>query len=351
MSRDELVQRIDLATTPLSVAIAAASEVLNRGGLVVYPTETVYGLGACATHAGGVSTLLEVKQRPVGKAISVLVPKTAVWHYLQPVQATKQAVERYLPGPVTVVGMAVPACVDERLFDERGTLGVRVSEHPIAAALAEAGPVTATSANPAGGARPRSPEHLLAAFSDHARGRIDLVLDAGELPAREPSMVLDTTQPIQQILRAGGEAFQGSETLLISEEDTLQAGEAFVAQHADALKAGAVFLLVDGELGAGKTRLAHGVARGLGVDRPVRSPTFTLMQEYPTPAGRFLHLDLWRAGAITAQELGLDTCAQPGTLVLIEWPGSLWEASLPGLVRRAKLEVLPDDRRRLSFVS
>lgn len=345
------MQRINLADTPLPAVLAAATEVLRRGGLVVYPTETVYGLGACATHPEGVSRLLDVKQRPVGKAISVLTQLEEVWSYVANTPSTRAAVERYLPGPVTVVGSALPSQLDQRLQDERGTLGIRVSSHPIAAELAKIGPITATSANPAGGARPRTPDELLAAFSLRARARIDLLLDAGTLPPAEPSMVIDTTQPVQEVLRAGGAEFVGLELLLPDEAATVAAGEAFVRQHTDALQSGPVFLLLDGELGAGKTRFAQGVARALGVDRPVRSPTYTLMHEYPTEHGRFLHLDLWRAGTAGQEELGLTALRDPHTLVLIEWPGALWSQALPGLTRRAHLQVLDGSGRCLRFVA
>lgn len=83
----------------------------------------------------------------------------------------------------------------------------------------------------------------------------------------------------------------------------------------------AVVVLLDGELGAGKTTLARGVLSGLGVTGSIRSPTFALLEPYETSRGRVVHLDLYRlAGAADLEQLGLADYDEGGTLWLVEWP-------------------------------
>jgi tRNA threonylcarbamoyladenosine biosynthesis protein TsaE len=136
-----------------------------------------------------------------------------------------------------------------------------------------------------------------------------------------------------------------SRSVLISEseDDTAEAG----AGLGRSLQAGSVVLL-EGELGAGKTAFVRGLAAGLGVeDDPVSSPTFTLVQEY---RGRLplLHADLYRISATESDDLGLDELGLQGVLA-IEWAEKISRRP-PGAIR-VLIEDLGDDRRRITIAS
>lgn len=99
------------------------------------------------------------------------------------------------------------------------------------------------------------------------------------------------------------------------------ATEALGAALASSLPPGPVLLTLAGELGAGKTTLARGLLRALGVTGPIRSPTYTLVEPYSTPAGEVLHLDLYRlSGPDELGELGYRDLAASAALVIVEWP-------------------------------
>jgi tRNA threonylcarbamoyladenosine biosynthesis protein TsaE len=128
-----------------------------------------------------------------------------------------------------------------------------------------------------------------------------------------------------------------------TEEETTSAGE----RLAESLKQGDVVLLY-GELGAGKTAFIRGVARGL--DAPpedVSSPTFTLVQEYPSPRATLYHVDLYRLESAEVDDLGLEELVDAGGIVAIEW-AERWLRRPAGAVE-VKIEDLGEDRRRIQI--
>jgi tRNA threonylcarbamoyladenosine biosynthesis protein TsaE len=107
-----------------------------------------------------------------------------------------------------------------------------------------------------------------------------------------------------------------------SEEETKKWAADFIRAHFnDALKP--LVLTLKGEMGAGKTQVAKGVAGALGVTGVVASPTFVLTREYQGEYGKLVHIDCWRVPEITPSELDLSTYFKPGTVVVIEWPEPL----------------------------
>jgi L-threonylcarbamoyladenylate synthase len=182
-------------------AVAAALERLRAGGVVVFPTESVYGLGADATSAAAVARLVAVRGREAGKPILVLVRDLAM---AEAMSATFPPVARRLacrlwPGPLTLVVPARPG-LPEPLTAGTGTIGVRVPGHPTAAALVAGlgGPLTAPSANPPGGASPRRIEAARAHFGD----AVDAYVDGGELPGGA-STVVAVDGDVVRVLREG----------------------------------------------------------------------------------------------------------------------------------------------------
>jgi L-threonylcarbamoyladenylate synthase len=181
-------------------AIPRALETLKRGGLVAFPTDTVYGVGALAFDAVAVESIYATKDRPVEKAIPILLggPEDLdkVTAEIPPIAAKLAA--RFWPGPLTLVVLKHPHLPD--VVSATPTVGVRVPDHPVARALLRAaGPMAVTSANLSGEASPTTAEEV----SRQLNGRIPLILDGGETPGGVPSTVVHClgTEPI--ILREG----------------------------------------------------------------------------------------------------------------------------------------------------
>ena len=189
------------APDPESMQRAAA--VLRRGGLVAFPTETVYGLGALAADRDAVRSVFEAKGRP---GTDPLIVHGADRSQLEPVvsdwpPAADQLARRFWPGPLTLVLSRTPALPAE-VSSGRPTVAVRVPAHPVALALlrATAAPVAAPSANRFGRISPTTAEHVLAELD----GRVDLVLDGGPTTLGIESSVVDLTGPVPELLRPGG---------------------------------------------------------------------------------------------------------------------------------------------------
>jgi len=176
--------------------IEKAVSVLMHDGIVIYPTETVYGLGADAFSDEAILKVYEVKKRPLAMPISIAVSD---FDMLGAVARTEPWMEKFLkeflPGPVTVVLPArnsVPAI----LTGGTGQIGIRIPAHPLALQLIEKfdAPITATSANLHGAKDPQTPEECTIPR--------ELLIDGGRLPGT-PSTVVDL--PEKQILRAGAD--------------------------------------------------------------------------------------------------------------------------------------------------
>ncbi|QLG49800.1 L-threonylcarbamoyladenylate synthase [Natrinema halophilum] len=164
-----------------------AADAIDTGSLVVYPTETVYGLGAAALDSDAVGRVYEVKERDRSKPISFAVPSVpSALQYVRATDRERRFMASFLPGPVTVLCRRREAVPDE-LTAGRGRVGVRVPDHDLALALCErAGtPVTATSANVSG----RESARTLAAVDPEIREATEVVLDGGETPGSESTVV------------------------------------------------------------------------------------------------------------------------------------------------------------------
>jgi L-threonylcarbamoyladenylate synthase len=188
--------------TPQPDVVRQAVETLKRGGLVAFPTDTLYALGADARDAEAVERVFTVKGRQHGKPLSVLVASAAQAAALaQPLSPDIAAVmQAFWPGPLTLVVRASDA-LPSSLSAQTGTLGLRLPGGSVAQALLAAmgGPIIGTSANKTGGADPADAKMVQRAIG----GQIDLLLDGGRVPLGVPSTVLDCTQSPARILREG----------------------------------------------------------------------------------------------------------------------------------------------------
>ena len=182
----------------LERAVAA----LERGGTIVYPTETVYGLGADATSENALQRLAAVKQRSRGKPIAVLVSSREMLEQIVAAvpAAAARLIDEFWPGPLT---LAFPAKggMSAVLTGGSGTVAARISSHPIAQALVErlGKPLTSPSANPAGAPPAREIEAARAYFG----AAIDAYLDGGALPGGPASTVVDCSSESPRLVREG----------------------------------------------------------------------------------------------------------------------------------------------------
>jgi L-threonylcarbamoyladenylate synthase len=174
--------------------IGQAVRVLQRDGLVVYPTDTVYGLGADAFSDDAIRRVYDAKQRPLSQPISVAVADLEMAQAVASIdEAALVFMERVLPGPVTVV-LRAKTCLPEILTGGTGLIGIRIPAHPVPEALTRMldGPITATSANLHGDPDP--------ATTNDVRVPHDLMIEGGKLPGT-PSTVVDLVH--RCILRQG----------------------------------------------------------------------------------------------------------------------------------------------------
>lgn len=186
--------------------IQATRTVLQNGGIVAHATETCYGLACDLTNLEAVKRLFAVKCRPALQPVSGLFPDvvaTEEWVTWSP--EARAIADAELPGPLTLI---LPLRSDRgvRIFPtpEGGlTLGIRVSSHPVAQALAVASgvPLSTTSANLHGQPSPYSAEEIAAQYAE-AEHTPDLILDSGTLERRSPSRILDFAGGLGTILRA-----------------------------------------------------------------------------------------------------------------------------------------------------
>ncbi len=170
-----------------STVLRAAAEAIQRGETIVYPTETVYGLGADATSPAAVERVFEIKGRSRNKPISMGVSDVdTALEYVRPTDRAKAFMRDFLPGPVTVVVNRGPEIPDV-LTAGRERVGVRVPDLELTRRLfAEAEvPVTATSANRSGSGSVRT----VAALSPGIRDRVRVVVDGGRTPGGGSTVV------------------------------------------------------------------------------------------------------------------------------------------------------------------
>ncbi len=183
--------------------IAAAAEIIKAGGLVAFPTETVYGLGADALDADAVLALFAAKNRPLDNPPIVHVADSKdVYKLAEEVSVKAELlVQQFWPGPLTLVMRRYPDVPDVTTAGLE-TIAVRMPKHPIALALIRASqtPIAAPSANLAGKPSPTLASHVYADLN----GRIDAILDGGATKIGVESTVLDVSVDPPMLLRPGG---------------------------------------------------------------------------------------------------------------------------------------------------
>ncbi len=182
--------------------IKLATDILKKGGMIIYPTDTVYGLGVDAENSMAIQRLFALKKRDLSKSISVMVSNVAsAQHYLTEISAIgKQLMQAFWPGALTIVGKASTS-VAEALQEKDATIGIRIPDNNLCLRLGEAfgKPITTTSANLSGDPECSSIEYINTAILLSA----ELILDAGITQGTIPSTVISIVNEEPLILREG----------------------------------------------------------------------------------------------------------------------------------------------------
>jgi L-threonylcarbamoyladenylate synthase len=201
-----IVLQID-SLKPELAKIRIAASLIKKGGLVAFPTETVYGLGANALNPKAVMALFRAKKRPMDNPPIVHISKMMdVYRLAETVPAkASEIMSGFWPGPLTLI-FKRSKIVPDVTVASLDTIAIRMPKHNVALALIEESdcPISAPSANLAGKPSPTSATHVLADLG----GRIDAVLDAGPTHIGVESTVLDLTVEPPQILRPGGTSYE-----------------------------------------------------------------------------------------------------------------------------------------------
>jgi len=182
--------------------VEKAISILKQGGIVAFPTDTVYGLGACATNQQAVERVYRVKERPQNMALPLLLAHVSqISEVAEPVpQIAWLLANKFLPGALTLVlpkSKSVPDIVTAGGI----TVAIRIPAHPIPVALVEGlgAPVIGTSANLSGKPSALTADEVYAQFGN----RIDLVIDGGRCPGGRESTIVDVTEETPVVLREG----------------------------------------------------------------------------------------------------------------------------------------------------
>ncbi|MEI6690936.1 MAG: L-threonylcarbamoyladenylate synthase [bacterium] len=344
-------------------------QALTCGELVIYPTETCYGIAVDTTNPDAIAKLLEYKgdrHRQVAVAVS---NRNMAEQYVEINEIASNLYSHFLPGPITVISNSKHV-LDSRLESEQGTLGVRLPNYDFALRLIESfgKPITATSGNTSGKKEPYSLADWQKYTTSEKQQMVSIFVDAGKLQNRPTSTVVDTSLNEPMILRQGeivvanikGQSFTSK-----SVEKTKVIAQDILKKHLSLTNRYPLIFALQGPLGVGKTHFTQGLASLLGIIDNVNSPTFTLMKEYPFAcsgtvhprsdlnlgtvpdrnsrlqvekgstavegtvpnvdfkySGVLYHLDTWRLDNSHELEstLHFSTLLKPGNIIVLEWP-------------------------------
>lgn len=179
--------------------LSKVSDIYSQGGLFVYPTETLYGLGTNPFDEKALKRIYTVKKRPKDMPISIAVSNVEMMGKFGEVnEQVKKIVKHYLPGPVTLLIKSKSSLSE--ILAPKGKVGIRIPDHNIALKIIDlVGPISATSANLHNHPEPRNVNEAYDQLSDN----VDLFIDCGETRYNGPSTMVDCTEPSINIIRKG----------------------------------------------------------------------------------------------------------------------------------------------------
>lgn len=324
-----------------------AGEILMSSGLVIFPTETCYGAGVLATDQKAVDKLLKYKKRPHGKAISIAVDDIEMAYRYASINKTALDIyDRFLPGPITVISK-YNGGLAEGLASEFGTIGIRIPDYHFIRDLVNFidTPISATSANSAGKKTPYSIDDVLMNLTDTQKDLIDLIIDAGTLPKNPPSTVIDTTKSDLQILRRGqiGENSVVEKLEIKTPEEMQKLGKKLIHKNLEVIGDKGLIILFNAELGAGKTQFVKGIGEALKIKEIIKSPTYSLIEEYDSLHGKLIHIDAWRLENLEElKQLEIEQYMSKGNVLAVEWSGGA-ESYFLDLAQEKDVELISID--------
>ncbi len=182
--------------------IDRAVTILKEGGVIAYPTETFYGLGADAANEAAIEKIFTIKGRPSNNPVALIAGREEdIWPLVAEIpSAAQRLMKAFWPGPLTLI-LPASLAVHSRLTAGTGTIGIRISSHPIASALARTlgGPITATSANISGREECMTADRVLKTLG----GKLNAIIDGGPTMGGKGSTIVDMTAEPPAILREG----------------------------------------------------------------------------------------------------------------------------------------------------
>ena len=292
-------------------------KILKSGGLVVFPSDTVYGLLCDATNEIAVKKLIQFKDRPAGKPVSVFCNFDLINQLVTISNQQLAVLKQILPGPFTII-LSSKHKVNKFLESETGTLGIRIPMYRYIEGLVNKfnKPITATSANLAGRSPHYSVETLLKELSDKQKEFLGLIIDAGTLLRNKPSTIVDLSQTDVKILRQGDLNFSNRSQTFLSKtsEETKNIAKQILKENINKKSKPLVFI-IEGEMGVGKTVFVKGIGEQLGINNII-SPTFVIYYEY----GNFYHFDLYQIEDKSEfKNLGIEKLLKSGNILCFEW--------------------------------
>jgi len=349
-----------IKTTTASFLFQAAA-VIKNGGLVVFPSDTVYILAVDPRNPEAVKTLLSFKNRWPGKAVSIAVADIKMAEsYVKLTPKTRLLYKNLLPGPFTLVSPGYHR-VAAGIEAENGTLGVRIpASMEILALIKLLGfPITATSANLSGRTPHYSVPSFLNTLSQKKKNLIDLVVDAGQLPKNKPSTVIDATEPELKILRRGDLITADSQSFISKSVSETQKIAKFLFDKSTKIpNSRPLVFALSGDLGCGKTVFSKAVGQILGIKENITSPTFVIYNQYSLKYAKFntfFHFDLYRLSTkADFDDIKFLSHFQKNCLYCIEWPENMGKENLQWLQQNTSyfsinFEYVSDHTRRLTF--
>jgi L-threonylcarbamoyladenylate synthase len=355
------MQRLKLEKNNSAKLIEQAVAVLKNGGLMIYPTETCYGIGADATNQAAIKKLLDYKTKRNDKPISVAVSdKKMAAKYVHINKTADNIYDNFLPGPITVVSKS-KHILAPGVESSMGTQGIRIPDHSFILELLKVykKPITATSANASYKKTPYTIGDVLNNISAKQKKLIGIIIDAGRLPKRKPSTVVDTTLDNIHVVREGSIVLKNEIVFVANSLNDTQklVGIIFEKVKKHVGKKPVVFLL-QGELGAGKTHFTKYLAKKLLIKDVVVSPTFTICREYVGKMARkkitLQHLDTYRLYEPSEIEaLHPKKIFHKDNLIVIEWANKIMDyvqQYLKGaVVVKIKIEATAENVRRFEY--
>jgi len=302
-------------------------KVLRDGGLVIFPSDTVYGLLCDATNKTAVEKLITLKNRPVGQPISVFINLKNIDQFVEINEDQKKIIREILPGPFTLI-LPSKHVINKILESESGTIGIRVPMYLYIEELVSQfeKPITATSANLSGRSPHYSIKSLLNELTEKQKQLVDLIVDAGTLSKNKPSTVVDLSKSNIRILRQGNANFFNSKIFKskIPEETKSIAKKIFKNLFKKSNQP--LIFIIEGEMGVGKTVFVKGIGEQLGINNII-SPTFVIYYEYDikiskikNQRSKLIHIDLYNIqDKQEFMHLGLESYLKSNNILCFEW--------------------------------